>query len=58
MKTYYSNEFLGRLVSYLVAVGYPFHFDGTTVEFTASESFFERMVAADVKLREIIWVVK
>ena len=58
MKTYYSNEFLGRLVSFLVAVGYPFCFDGNTIEFTASESFFNRMVETDKKLGEINWIIK
>lgn len=53
MKTYTTFERLGRLTAYLVAVGKPFNFDGSTIEFTASENFMQRMFASDQTLAKI-----
>ncbi|MDM8242851.1 hypothetical protein QUW47_13400 [Phocaeicola barnesiae] len=50
-----SGKYLVRLVSYLVAVGYPFHFDGSEVEFTSSKEFQERLINDDKKLVSLEW---
>ena len=53
MKTYKTNRNLGRLASYLVAVGWPFHFDRTHIEFTASDRFMQCMFSEDPQLAKI-----
>lgn len=57
MKTYYANEYLTRLASYLIACSYPFHFDGTSIEFTATGTFFNRLVNNDKRLASISWKI-
>lgn len=57
MKTYYANECLTRLASYMIACSYPFHFDGTSIEFTATETFFNRLVNNDKRLASISWKI-
>lgn len=47
MKTYKTTVKLGRVASYLIAVNYPFHFDGFEIEFTCSKEFLERMIMND-----------
>ncbi len=43
MKTYRTNECLGRLSVYLVAMKKPFRFDGFSIEFTAGDLFMTVM---------------
>ncbi|MBO7300310.1 MAG: hypothetical protein J6U53_02745 [Tidjanibacter sp.] len=53
MKTYTTDQKLGRLTAYLVAVMKPFAFDGNEVEFTATENFMQRMVEEDPALAKV-----
>ena len=42
MKTYTTDQKLGRLTAYLVAVMKPFVFDGNEVEFTATDADLQK----------------
>lgn len=53
MKTYRTNECLGRLTVYLVAANKPFHFDGFSVEFTAGDLFMTMMCEDDARLGKV-----
>ena len=53
MKTYKTDQKLGRLTAYLVAVMKPIVFDGNEVEFTATENFMQRMVEEDPALAKV-----
>ncbi len=57
MKTYYASDYLGRLAAYLIAVSYPFCFDGFAIEFTATEIFYNKLISEDKKLAEIKWKI-
>ena len=50
MKTYTTDQKLGRLTAYLVAVMKPFV---NEVEFTATENFMQRMVEEDPALAKV-----
>lgn len=58
MKTYTTDQKLGRLTAYLVAVMKPFVFDGNEVEFTATENFMQRMVEEDPALAKVDFKVR
>ena len=53
MKTYNVSKHTSRLAAYFVAIGWPFHFDGEAIEFTASTEFIERLKETDAKFKEI-----
>lgn len=57
MKTYITNQYTQRLADYLVAYSYPFHFDGESIEFTASENFVKNMQSYDKVLAKIEFVI-
>lgn len=58
MKTYTTDQKIGRLTTYLVAVMKPFVFDGTEVVFTASDRFMQRMADEDQALAKIDFKIK
>lgn len=58
MKTYSTNKYLQRLANYLVLHGYPFSYDGSTIEFTATKRFVEEIQNLDKVLAKIKFVVK
>lgn len=45
--TFINEAYIPRLVSYLATVGKPFHFDGTQVEFDATENFMTQLCNDD-----------
>lgn len=53
MKTYKTNECLGRLSAYLVAMKKPFRFDGFSIEFTAGDLFMTVMGEDDPRLARV-----
>lgn len=53
MKTYKTNECLGRLSAYLVAMKKPFQFDGFSIEFTAGDLFMMIMGDDDPRLARV-----
>lgn len=53
MKTYKTNECLGRLSAYLVATNKPFNFDGFSIEFTAGDAYMLRMRLDDPRLARV-----
>jgi len=53
MKTYKTNECLGRLSAYLVAMKKPFQFDGFSIEFTAGDLFMNLMREDDRQLAKV-----
>lgn len=53
MKTYKTNECLGRLSAYLVAMKKPFQFDGFSIEFTAGDLFMTVMGEDDPRLARV-----
>lgn len=53
MKTYKTNECLGRLSAYLVAMKKPFQFDGFSIEFTAGDLFMNLMREEDRQLAKV-----
>lgn len=58
MKTYTTTARLGRLTAYLIAVHKPFVFDGTAIEFTASENFVKQMIAEDPALAKVEFEIR
>ena len=53
MKTYKTNECLGRLSAYLIAMKKPFQFDGFSIEFTAGDLFMMIMGEDDHRLARV-----
>ena len=53
MKLYTTDQRLGHLAVYLIAVDKPFIFNGTAIQFFASEDFFRFLFAQDPTLSEI-----
>ena len=53
MKTYKTNDCLGRLSAYLVAMKKPFQFDGFSIEFTAGDLFMNLMREDDRQLAKV-----
>lgn len=58
MKTYITNQYTQRLANYLVAYNKPFHFDGSHIEFTATEDFVNQMQLLDKVLAKIEFTVE
>ena len=46
------------MANYLVLYGYPFSYDGSTIEFTATKRFVEEIQNLDKVLAKIKFVVK
>ena len=53
MRTYKINKKIARLSAYLIAVGYPFQFDGYNIEFTASNTIVLRIIESDQSLKNL-----
>lgn len=53
MKTYKTNECLGRLSAYLMATNKPFNFDGFSIEFTAGDAYMLHMRLDDPRLARV-----
>lgn len=49
--TYQKETLIPGLVQYLATVGKPFHFDGTQVEFDATENFMTQLCNDDKKFQ-------
>ena len=50
IRTYRATRYLDRLAALLMALGHPFHFDGSCIEVDCSERFIERIKKEDAKL--------
>lgn len=58
MKTYITNQYTQRLANYLVAYNKPFQFDGSHIEFTATEDFVNQMQLLDKVLAKIEFTIE
>ena len=58
MKTYKTNEMLGRITAHLVVLKKPFNFDGEVVEFTATEDFMRRLYYLDPSMEKICFEIR
>lgn len=58
MKTYKTNEMLGRIIAHLVAMHKPFNFNGEVVEFTASDDFMQRMYNLDPRTQSANFIIR
>ena len=52
------NQYTQRLANYLVAYNKPFQFDGSHIEFTATEDFVNQMQLLDKVLAKIEFTVE